>query len=842
VDPRRWARIQELFHLVVELPPLEQPGALLTAEPDDPGLRREVEALLLADREAAGPGAGGTGRRIHEVIQAVAREAAPEPPDLLPGQRVGPYRIVKELGRGGMGSVHLAERDDREYRARVAIKVIRGGPGGAHTLHRFRAERQILAGLEHPNVARLLDGGTTPEGIPWLALEYVDGEPIHRYCDRLRLPVSRRIHLFRQVCAGVEYAHRKLVVHRDLKPGNVLVTADGVPKLLDFGIAKLLEPPQEEGEDAPLETATHLRLMTPAYASPEQVRGEPVTTATDVYALGLLLYELLAGRPAQRVTSSSALEVEREVCQREPARPGARVDEAVAAARGTTTRRLAATLAGDLDNIVLTALRKEPERRYPSVAALGDDLVRYQEGRPVLARGNPWGYRAGKFARRHALPLAAAGAGVAAFVASVAFYTGRVAAERDLARLEAERAGEVAAFMADVFRQGNPDLAPGTPATARDLLDRGAERITGLESDPPVRAALLLTLGRAYEAMGEFAAAEPLVREAVEIRRMELGARGWSPERPQFTNALDALGTVLWRLGRLEEAEVVHREALEVIQAEAPGSAQAGTALNNLGKVLQERGRLEEAELLFREALEIHRTVDGPAHSSVAAILTNVAQLREGLGEREEGEALYREALQIMRALPPEDRAGDDVLVSNLGENLLGQGRLEEAEPLFREALELAEARYGPGSPAVAHTLSAMARLRARMGDHPGAEALIREALPAIQASLGPRHPDVAYELSNLAATVARQGRAAEADSLHGEAVAIARESLPEDSPFRARALNEHALFLRGVGRVPEAVTLLEEAVEVAARALSDDHPYLIRLRDLLADTRGMGG
>lgn len=850
MDPQRWVRVEELFHQVVDLSEEQREAFLARAAPDDPGLREEVRSLVRAASDDSGSDPVDSiveraARLPHGDDPSLAGGLSPSHPDagpgdLHPGDRLGPWRVVRELGRGGMGSVYLAERDDAEYRARAAIKVIRGGLTSGDPVRRFRAERQILAGLDHPHVARLLDGGTIDGGRPWLALEYVAGEALDRYCDAALLSVEARVALVLKLCDAVQYAHRKLVVHRDIKPGNVLVTADGVPKLLDFGIAKLMDP-GEEG-DAPFETRTHLRVMTPAYASPEQVRGEPVTTATDVYALGLLLYELLSGSPAQRISSSRPADVEREVCDREPPRPSSRITAEVARARGTTAHRLTRTLAGDLDNIILTALRKEPDRRYPSVSALADDLVRWQDGRPVLARGNPWGYRAGKFARRYALPLSTAAAAALLFLGTIGFYTTRLALERDRARLEAERANEVAAFLSSVFQQANPDLAPGPPVTARELLDRGAERIATLDSAPEVRAGMLQTIGVAYHSMGELAAARPLLEEAVELRRRAIAV---DPEGGggALVDALDALGSLVWEMGELEAAEAIHREALDRVQTSAArGSYTEATSLNNLGKVLQDQGRLEEAGSLFQEALELFRAARGQVHPSVATALSNRAQVAGVLEGDEAEEALLREAIEVTRALPEEERLNLDIFLSNLALNLIGQGRLDEAEPVLREAMADAEARYGAGTPRTANDLGVLARLLARRGDHAGAEAALREALPRIVAWRGPDHPDVAYDLSNLAATVARQGRPAEADSLHREAVVLARRVLGADNPLRARALNEYGRFLLQVGRPTEAAALLSEALEVARAALPPGHSFVQGIEGALAEARGLPG
>lgn len=831
-DPGRWIRIEALFHRVVDLEREEREAVLVREAADDPELVAEVRSLIRADVEA---GAATGGDALDGAVEAAAREVARDAGQLRPGYRIGPWRIVDELGRGGMGTVHLAERDDDEYRARAAIKVIRAAAPDADPVRRFRAERQILAGLQHPHVARLLDGGTTTTGRPWLALEYVDGEPLDRFCDERRLSVAERVDLFLKLCDAVQYAHRKLVVHRDIKPSNVLVTDDGTPKLLDFGIAKLLEP--DDAGFTAVETRTQLRVMTPAYASPEQVRGETVTTATDVYALGLLLYELLCGSPAQRITTPSPAEMEREVCDRDPPRLASRVAPEVAEARGISPTRLARTLGGDLENIVLTALRKEPERRYASVAALADDLVRWREGRPVEARGNPWGYRTAKFVRRNVVPLAAAGVVAVAFVATVGFYTTRLAQERDRAQVEARRATEVATFLTGIFEQANPDLAPGTPLSARDLLERGAERIATLDASDEVRASMLQTIGVAYESLGDPAASIPHLEEAVAIRHSL--AAGGSEEAAALVEALDALASSLWDLGELEAAEELHREALAGARQAAPnGSFAVAVTLNNLSRVLQDQGRFAEAREAQAEALELFRAAEGDTHPTVAAALTNLAQLVENLEGEEAGEPLHREAVEVLERLPPEDRISAPMAYGNLAMNLLAQNRLDEAETAFRRAIAESESRYGADSPRTAETLATLGWLQARREEWAAADTTVGIVVERFRRMYGEEHGDIAYELTNLATIRHRLGRVAEADSLHGAAVEMSRRVLP-DNPYLARALNERARFLVAEARVAEGRALVVEAREVALKTLAEDHPFVEGLDAHLAELDG---
>jgi serine/threonine-protein kinase len=570
-------------------------------------------------------------------------------------------------------------------------------------------------------------------------------------------------------------------------------------------------------------------MMTPAYASPEQVRGEAVTTATDVYALGLLLYELLSGRQAQRITSTDHWEVQRAVCERDPERPATVLTHEVAEARSTTPAHLSRALSGDLDQILEMALRKEPERRYSSVAAFAEELRRYREGRPILARGSSVGYRAGKFVRRNARAVAASAMAVVLFLGTVAFYTTRLAAEGNRARSEAARASEVAEFLADLFRQADPNLAPGPPATARDLLDRGAERIAmELQGDPDLRAEMLQVIGVAYQSMGEPLPSIPLLEEAVAIRR-EAG------EAEPLWDDLDALAMLYWSLGRQEEAEALQREALALARGPlADDPFPRATSMNNLGKVLQTVGRFEEAGPLYDSALVLFREIHGESHPTVATALSNQAQIVEFLQGYPSAEPILREAVAVTRSLPEEERLNEDVFLGNLAVNLISQGRPDEAEAFLVEAVALARARFGDGSTRVAEKLLDLGLLSARRGDYVAAEGQLREALPVLAAARGERHPDIAYSLSDLASIVDRQGRAAEADSLHREAVAMSREVLSDDDPYLARALNEYGTFLVRNDRAAAAVPMLSEAIRVATRTLPQGHRFPAQIQGML--------
>jgi len=519
MEKNNWEKIEALFHAAKALPESER-SAFLDAECDgDEDLCRSVASLLEhADMESG----------LDAAVEHAAHSLLSEKHDLT-GQRIGAYLVTGELGQGGMGAVYLAERADDQYRQKVAIKLIRAGAANDEVMRRFRVERQILANLEHPYIARLLDGGTTETGLPYLVMEYIEGEPIDVYCNSRNLSIRERLRLFRRVCNAVQYAHQNLIVHRDLKPSNLLVTDKGEPRLLDFGIAKLLDT--AETDQTVLETRADVRLLTPQYSSPEQIRGEPVSTVTDVYALGIILYELITGKRPYGKRESGHYSVEQAVLETDPVRPSTSVVQVdiESSIRPETDKagekldwcgdihpkQLKRQLAGDLDNIVMMALRKEPERRYYSVAQFSEDIELFLEQRPVLARPTSWSYRSGKFLSRHRfsstlavlLIVAVLGFGLVTWVQSKA-----VAFERDTAQQERAKAEAISGFLTNMFSEAEPDSAQGKEVTVREVLDKASMQLEQgnhpLASQPAIEAAVRRVIGSIYSDLGILPSAE----------------------------------------------------------------------------------------------------------------------------------------------------------------------------------------------------------------------------------------------------------------------------------------------------------------------------------------------
>ncbi|HEX8274400.1 MAG TPA: serine/threonine-protein kinase [Longimicrobiaceae bacterium] len=824
-------RVEALFEAALDRPTEQRAAWLREACWDDPELHDRVQRLLAAHERAEGV--------LEHPLEGSLLGIRSRRETLA---RVGPYRLVREIGRGGMGSVFLAERDDEQFRQEVAVKLVPPEVDSEEVVRRFRAERQILASLRHPGIARLLDGGVAEDGRPYLVMEYVDGEPIDAYCDRRSLPLDERLRLFCTVARAVHHAHRNLVVHRDLKPSNVLVSRDGEARLLDFGIAKLLDPGSAP-HTVPV-TRTGDRLMTPQYAAPEQVRGEPITTATDVYGLGLLLYELLSGRRPYELWGRPPAEAERLVCDLEPPRPsaaallpsgapGGAAPADAARARGLTPDRLRRRLAGDLDRIAMTALRKEPERRYPSAEQMAEDVERYLAGRPVRARGDSPAYRVRKFAGRHRWGVAVS----AAFVALLVGYAGTVTVQVRMVRraleqkaLEAEKAEQVTAFTLGLFEAGDPSRAAGDSLTVRELLRRGEERAERLHGRPAAQAQMLDVMGRVHQQLGEYDRAQPLLERALALREVALGERSEAVAEGRLH-----LGELLVQRGRYDRAEPLYRSAL-ALQRELLGEPHPAVArtLAALGMLRQDRGDYPGAERLAREALAMRTALYGPDHPEVAESLNALAYLLQLQGRSAQAEPLFRRVLETRRRLFGDAHPEVAEARSRLGLFLAQQGRDAEAEPLYREALAARRRALGDEHPDVSTNLGLLGALERRRGRLAEAESLYHEAIELGRRSLGPGHPELAHTLNGLALVFRDQGRLAEADSLYRRVLAIRRRALGEEHPAIAVTLSQLGGVLRERGDDAGAEPLLLSSFRMRRRLLGDSHPHTAESARLL--------
>lgn len=791
----RWQQIDSLLDAVLDLEPEQRAAYLDQACPDDPELRAEAARLLRACESAA------------DFLEEPAAEFAAS---LMSGdddhpvadapERIGPFRILREAGRGGMGAVYLAERDDNEFRQRVALKLVRGGFASEYMVRRFREERQILASLHHPNIARLLDGGVAADGMPFFAMEYVEGTPIDRFCDQRRLDVEARLELFLKVCGAVQYAHRSLVVHRDLKPSNILVAAEGEPKLLDFGIAKLLGQDMETGM-----TQLGVRLLTPEYASPEQIRGEPVSTATDVYSLGVLLYELLTGASPHPRNTHTPRELEQRILEQEPERPSAavlRLPEAEQASRlrDATPAKLSRRLRGDLDTVVLKAMHKESRRRYTTVEQLAGDIRRYQDGLPVTARPDTRAYRMRKFVRRHRWGVAAAAAFVLLLLGFSGVATVQAARIRaDAARIAAERdrARQGEAFLVGLFTKSNPQHGSGNALSVRDLLNNGVAQLGATLADrPETRARMLLVIGQAYYGLGDYDRGIELMDSSYVLYRTLRGERD-----PETIGVANQLADVLRAGGRYEDAAQLYALILAARRREHGNqSPEVARSLNGLALVLRMRGRTREAETLLREALAIDRrdADDEPAH---------LAQT-----------------------------------LNNLGHVVRDRGDLAAAEALHRESLAVRRARWGPEHFEVSVSLNNLAGVLRDRGDFAGSDSVYRQVLDLRRRLVGEEHPDLAADRAGYAKLLHLRGEPAAAERLFRQALAVQRRALPEGHLFTATTLLGLGLVLLDLSREAEAQPLLEEALVSRRRGLPADHWQVAEAESALGASLSVSG
>ncbi len=812
----RWEQVKKLFDAAHRRPPEERSAFLLSACGEDAALRREVETLIQAYDEAPSfleaPAADNF---------SASEDADPDDPArAFVGRTVGAWRLERLLASGGMGAVFLASRADQAFEKQVAVKFLRGGFDSGEARRRFLTERQTLASLNHPNIASLLDGGTTPEGQPFLVMEYVKGLPLDRYCDEHRLSTRARLDIFRSVCSAVQYAHQKLIIHRDLKPANILVSPDGIPKLLDFGIAKILDP--EFAGPAVGATLGPLSLMTPEYASPEQVRGEAVSTATDVYSLGVILYQLLTGHRPYRFKNRSRTEIERVVGSENPPRPSTvvvrpreettrdgttrvtRTPESISRARGQEPVQLRAHLSGDLDAIVLQALRKEPERRYPSVSDFSEDLRRYLEGLPVTARPDTVAYRTSRFIRRHKLGVGAATLVFLSLIGGI-LATARqariAAAEASRARKEAQTAKRTVEFMLKGYEVADPFENPGETVTARELLEQQAGQIdkdAELAKEPEIRARLMEGIGRAFLGLHLDERGTDMLARARDLMTDRPGKNELS-----LADTLHWLGIGLRRMGDYTGSLAAHEKALAIrTRLLGPDALDTLASRNARTLTLYQSGDLEGARKEYQDLLDREST------------------LLEDLPSGDPGVSQLHEKIAMT--------------LNNLGGIAFADGEPGQAEDYIRKALAIQKSVYGPEHPKVATNLNNLGMIQQAAGDLDGAEKSHREALEMRRKLLGPDHPHVAGSLNNLAGVLYDKGETEEAGRLYEQALEIVRPRLGDEHPTVLRLETNLATVLESEGDYDRAETLLKSILAKQRARLSPSDPALAELLDLL--------
>jgi eukaryotic-like serine/threonine-protein kinase len=776
----QWKQAKELFLAALDRPAGDRDRFLREECGDNTALFDEVISLLSSHDDAE-----GFIERLAFSVHEVFFEGS-----ALIGKTIGNYRIVSEIGLGGMGSVFLAERGDGEFRQQVAVKLVRPGLDTADMRRRFLHERQILADLEHPYIARLIGGGTTDDGLPYLIMEYVQGQPITVFARELEL--NQRLTLFQKVCEAVASAHRNLVIHRDLKPSNIFVTADGQPKLLDFGIAKLLD-----ASGADIQTLTNVGAFTPDYASPEQIKGAAITTASDIYSLGVVLYELLTGRSPYRFETRSPDELIRVICNESPSSPSRSLEG------GEADRFVRPSdLTGDLENIVLLALRKEPERRYSSVEQFSADIQRHLDGLPVIAREDTLGYRASKFITRHRYRLALAAALVLVLIAGIvatAWQASVARQQRDAAEAERAKAESINRFLQEMLSFSNQSWSSAAgrnrDVTINEMLDEIAPRLeTELADQPDVRARMYRTIAGAYHSQGRFKLAEKYLRDALAI---QLGLFGDS--HPETLTTQGDLGVALFQVGNLDEAQETFASIAEKLrQQQGPQPTKddrlklAG-ALHGLGSVLTVKSQPDAAIPYMREARATLSGLDLTVSERglLAEIMLNLGAAILAKGDLVESESLLRESLAVFRSLPGNPRWEMGVTLSKLGECLIEKGSYDEAASLLQEGETVYLNTIGEANNYLTRNLNSQALAAMKRGDTESAESLSQRARAMLDRSGSPPGPIRARTYLTLGTLLCKSGRRGEGRGLLSQSADIFRKTADPGSTEAVAALQE---------------------------------------------------
>jgi serine/threonine-protein kinase len=858
MKPEQWNYIQELFHQCIDLPLNEQKLFLENLDKKDPTIAAEVKKLMEA----------------HHASGSFLENEILEEDFISEGDLIGPWRILREIGRGGMSSVFLAERSDGQFDRQVAIKFLHGLIPGQSMHKRLQQEQKILARLHHKNIAQLFDAGVTEEGRPYFILEYISGKPITDWCNEEQLSFEERLKLFIQVCEAVQFAHQRLIVHRDLKPSNILVDENGTVKLLDFGIAKILEKEPQDG--APV-TKTGLYLMTPEYASPEQINGETITTATDVYALGLILFELLTGQLPYDLSGKTPIEIGSIVSKTTPVKPSSLISGSNSTDKiqisGLNKNQHKRSLKGDLDTIVLTSLRKEPERRYGSADQLLQDIRRYQKKEPISARPESAGYLTKKFIQRNRTVVSAAAA-IGVILITTAIFSLNQARTAEIERQKTE---QVNAFLQDMLASPNP-YEDGLDVKVIDILDRTTERIDQqLSNQPAVEASVRHTLGVTYRELGDIEQANAQLSQALNLKNQlyeppnaelsETQAEMAKAEQMQgnyqiadsllnlaFESDLELfgresttvaarlgdLGSLQWEMGNFKEAETLLRESLELEQQlRSPNHERVATSMGNLATLLSDQGYVDEALELYQQELEIYQAnYQNNQHPSIPQVLSHIGVVLDDSERYEEALENHQKALELFRELKGEDHPDVVYAMNNLSSVMTKMGNMEEALAMQIDAADLYRDIFGPDHPNLGIQYNNIAFTKRNMGDLEGAKQSYRQAIETWQAGLPPGHPFLAYGYHNLASVLLFQNRPEEALPHFQNAYQIRIEQLAPDNPERAMTTSMLGDCLAALGRRGEAEPLLIMGYQSLLASRGEDHTTTQeaanRLRDFL--------
>ncbi len=780
MTPEQWRLTKELFEQALALPKAQWDAFLEKECGDDQVVRDKTLDMLTSHSQ--------TSEFMEDSnINVDLFSGSTDSADRYVGQQIGLYRIEHHVGEGGMGHVYLAERMD-DFHKKVALKIIKRGMDSDALLSRFRQERQILANLVHPNIARLLDGGSADDGLPYLVMEYIEGVPITDYCDQHKLTIAQRLKLFGEVCQAISFAHQNLVIHRDIKPSNIIVTGEGIPKLLDFGIAKLLDPQEQQTPEFTMHAA---HALTPEYASPEQIQRKAVTTASDVYALGVLLYTLLAGRRPYHFEDRSPSTIEKIIATTMPASPSTTLKNAAVAhdpkkltengspehisrLRDVSPEKLRRQLQGDLDNIVLKALQKEPERRYASVEQFFEDINRHLSGLPVHARKDTVGYRTTKFINRHHLGFAVAMIVLLITIAAVA----GIAWQGQIARQEAKKAQQTLEFVKQMLEAADP-LEAGKELSVEQLLDEATERIAKeLKEQPEVETEIRSILGQAYQNLGHYDKAQPHLEKNLDLLRDHYGG-----EHSLLANGHRELAVLQHYKGELLKADSLYQKAIDLYRRIGETtSGDYAVSLNDYGTILLDQAKLDSAVIIFEKSLKIMGNALGENHYQMGSVLNNLAFAYDDKGDNKNADRIYNQALDVFRH------------------------------------------NYGDEHPEIANTLNNYAFVKLSVGDTLASLNMHQQALDMWRKLLGNDHPDIGLTLHNIAAVTFYQKKYAQAETKEREVVKVFRKNYPADHPYLGNVYFMMGRILNAQEKFSEAQRFLQDALIIRKAKLDSGH------------------
>ncbi|MDZ7657902.1 serine/threonine-protein kinase [Fodinibius sp.] len=832
MNQQEWQKIDAIIDTALELEGDKRTAFIDEQCKGDEELKTQVTELLesIENSDTENFLEGSAPYPKHLAADLAKTEDKPQESSLI-GATIDSYRILELVGHGGMASVFLAERADEVYKGKVALKLMRQGMDTPSNKARFKRERNILANLEHPNIARLLDGGVTDKGLPYLVMEYVDGTPLYTYCDEHNLTIEQRLDLFKSICQAVQYAHKNAVIHRDLKPANILVKEDGTVKVLDFGIAKLLEP--EDPDETLFQTRTGARMLTLGYAAPEQINNDPITTSTDIYSLGVVLYELLAAASPFNMEGKNLSEIESLIRTKTPEKPSSKYGELsqlkqdkAASQRVANPDKISRKLKGDLDAIVMKTLRKNPDARYSSVDQLLQDLDRLNNNLPLIARKDTIRYKISKFLKRHKTGISAAAGFILLLAGFAGFHTWQITEERNRAQEEAQKARTTLDYLIGVFQHANPNRPGNQDITAQQILEQGTEYIqTKVKDQPDIKAPLTQSIGMIYLHLGEYDKAETLLREALTLNK-----KFASKESRQWAASLNSWGEYNMEIGKYDTAKKYFKKSAAVYNSLGNKNKYA-SIIGELGWIDYRNGDYERADSLLRKALEINRTVHGSESRQAGTDLQYLGWIKNAQGQYDKADSLFREALSIRKSALGENHRLVAQTLQSLGRTLYNKNDYAKAEEIERQALDLQQRIYDQDHPDIATSLRILGLINMRQEEFPKAKTYFEDALDMRLNFLGEHHPDVLKTQNDLGSIHFFEGNYMKAADLFKQVVASNKEVRGPDHPEVATSLNNLAMSLRKADRKDEAIEYYKEALEIGRKNYSEEHPKLIQFQ-----------